>query len=355
MKIILKFFVRTLAIGIAGLSIVTAQEQCKSMQVYLPIGPNIRQDVLSEIAPALQKRFGTQLVIEEMAAGTMLDKVAAQGASPRVSVVFWGFPVGFDACQRGFCKPIDMTKATNMANLDSWAYIKDKNDKTVVVGSVVYAIGLLYNEDQLKKNQIPAPTSWTDLGRKDFQGRVSITSPLSTYGLGSLLMLAKINGGDAKNIDSGFKAAKGLLPTIHGVHTFTSELANLLQLNEVWLATTGSNVVSDLRSKGVPVRWVAPKEGAAALLGGASMVANAPCETEAYAFLNTYYSDEFQARRTIAGDASVKRQSWDLLTADQLSAQPLKPSQFDSMQQMDWTVISQYRADWIKRWQRDIR
>ncbi len=68
----------------------------------------------------------------------------------------------------------------------------------------VIGVGILYNEEELKKNKLPVP----DLKQREYAGRLGITAPQSSMGTAALVMLARINGGGEKNIEPGFQVAR---------------------------------------------------------------------------------------------------------------------------------------------------
>ena len=51
----------------------------------------------------------------------MVDRLTAQGANPRVTIVQWDVPIGIAACDKGGCAPIDVEKAPNLKKLPAWA------------------------------------------------------------------------------------------------------------------------------------------------------------------------------------------------------------------------------------------
>ena len=93
----------------------------------------------------------------------------------------------------------------------------------------VIGVGILYNEEELKKNKLPMPKSWADLKKPEYAGRLGITAPQSSMGTAALVMLARINGGGEKNIEPGFQATKEIVPK-NTIFTWSSEMSNLFQL-----------------------------------------------------------------------------------------------------------------------------
>lgn len=333
-----------------------AGKNCTSMQVFLGVSPKHRENVTEYIAPRLKEKFGVDLVTEVLGSANMVEKITAQLPSPRVSVAHWDVPVGITPCAQGLCEPIDLVKTPNVTRLYDWAYTKDPTGNIALLATNVIGIGLIYNEDSFKKAKLAPPTSWDDLTRPDLKGRISIVSPVSTWGTAALVQWAKIAGGSETNIEPGFARVKTMMSNMHTVYTWSSELSNLLQLGEVWLAVTGSNMAPAMRTQGLPTKWILPKEGAPITSGGVSIVKGAPCQEAAAEYINLYYSDEFQAMRMRDGGlASPSKSAWNFLSAADRDGLDLKPSDFDKLVNFDWNKIAAERPEWIKRWQREVR
>jgi putative spermidine/putrescine transport system substrate-binding protein len=333
-----------------------AQERCSSMQVYLSISPKHREHVMAHIAPRLRESHGVDLVAEAIGSANMVERVTAQGSSPRVSVAHWDFPIGLQACGQGLCKPMDIARAPNLRNIYDWAQLRDAEGRPVVLSTNVQGVGIVYNEERLRQENIPPPTSWADLSRRDLRGRVAIVAPQSTMGTAMLVMFARNAGGGERNIDPGFARTRELVPNLHSVFTWSSELSNLLQLGEVWVAVTQSSLAPAMRAQGVPMRFVPPQEGTPTVNGGVSLVRGGPCEEAAHEYLNLYYSDDFQAlRMREAGITSPTSTSWRLLSEDERREAAIRPEDFQNLVDLDWAAINEARAGWIQRWQREIR
>ena len=333
-----------------------AQEQCTSMQVLLSISPKHRENVMEYIAPRLKQKLGIDLITEVVGSAPMVERITAQMPNPRITIAHWDVAVGLTACDNGLCKPIDLAKVPTAQKLLDWAYTRDAAGETTMLATNVIGIGLLYNEAEFKKNNIPPPTSWDDLTKPALKGRVSIVAPASTWGTALLAHWAKLGGGGETNVEPAFAKVKAMIPAMHTIHTWSSELSNLMQLGEVWMAASGSNMAPSLRSQGLPIRWVVPKEGSPIVNGGVSLVKGAPCEAAAYEYLNLFYSDDFQVMRIRDGGlASPSPSAWDKLSPDEKANMDLTPADFAKLADYDWKRINADRAEWIKRWQREIR
>ncbi len=346
------------ALGTTALTVpaLHAQEACSSMQVFLSISPNHRENVMEYVAPRLRDSMGVELVAEEIGSANMVERLQAQRDNPRVAIAHWDVAVGISACDDGLCAPIDLERAPNAERLFDWAFTVNDDGETTILATNAIGVGLLYNEEEFERAGLEPPTSWADLERDDLRGRISITAPQSTWGTAALVQWSKMGGGSETDIDAGFEKAQSLMPAMHTVHTWSSELSNLMQLGEVWMGTTGSNMAPALRAAGLPVRWVMPEEGGPLVGGGLSLVAGGPCEDAAYAYLDLYYSSEFQLLRMRDGGlASPLPQAWEAMPEDEVAAMDLSLDDFERLVDFDWRAINTHRPDWIQRWQREIR
>jgi putative spermidine/putrescine transport system substrate-binding protein len=331
-----------------------AQNACKQMQVYLAIAPNHREDVMEYIAPKLKEKFGTELVSEAIGSVMMVDRMTAQAAAPRVSIVQWDVPIGIAACDKGLCAPIDVEKAPNLKKLPDWALAKGPSGKPETLTAGVVAVGVLYNEEELKKHNLPVPKSWADLKKPEYTGRLGITAPESSMGTAALVMLAKIHGGGEKNIDPGFAATKEITPK-NTIFTWSSEMSNLFQLGDLWVAVNSNNIAPALRAKGLPIKFSLPTEGAPTVNTGMSLVKNGPCQDVAYEYINLYFSDEFQAKRMASGTLSASKPAWTKISPALQADLGMTANDLDKFIDLDWRAISAARPGWIERWAREVK
>jgi len=325
------------------------------MQVMVGITPLAAEQVRDYIAPKLKEKWGIEVAVEAVGTSTQIEKIIIMKDNPRVTITGWDAPIGIKAAEMGLCAPISRDKVPNFKQLYDWAFTNVGGELKVLSANLT-GIGIIYNEDEFKKNKFTPPTSWLDLWKKEYAGRVSITSPESMWGVATLVTIARLEGGGEKNIEPGFKKLKTLMPNVHTIHTWSSELVKVMQLNEVWVGTTGSNMAPSMREKGYPAKWAAPKEGSPMVNGGFSIVAKAPYQDVAHDFFDIYFSPEFQLRRVReSGVISPNKMIWDMLSAKERENMPVSPSMFDKLTQLDWATIDRDRAAWTERWKKEMK
>jgi len=327
----------------------------QTMQVMVGITPLAAEQVRDYIAPKLKEKWGIEVAVEAVGTSTQIEKIIIMKDNPRVTITGWDAPIGIKAAEMGLCAPISRDKVPNFKQLYDWAFTNVGGELKVLSANLT-GIGIIYNEDEFKKNKFTPPTSWLDLWKKEYAGRVSITSPESMWGVATLVTIARLEGGGEKNIEPGFKKLKTLMPNVHTIHTWSSELVKVMQLNEVWVGTTGSNMAPSMREKGYPAKWAAPKEGSPMVNGGFSIVAKAPYQDVAHDFFDIYFSPEFQLRRVReSGVISPNKMIWDMLSAKERENMPISPSMFDKLTQLDWATIDRDRAAWTERWKKEMK
>ena len=328
----------------------------QTMQVMLGITALAAEQVRDYIAPKLKEKYGIEIAVETVGSAAMLEKIMVQKDNPRITIAGWDTPIGARAAEMALCATIDLNKLPTVKdNMYDWCLIKLGGDVKVLTTGV-QVVGLLYNEDEFKRRGFPPPTSWNDLWKKEYSGRVSIVAPESTMGLGSLVMIARMEGGGESNIDPGFKKLKTLLPNIHTIHTWSTEGIKLMQLGEVWMIIQSQNIATAMRETGFPARWVAPKEGAPLVNGGISIIAKAPYQDVAYDFLNLYYSQEYQQKRMKESGAVPPLKSiWAKMSEKDREGLPLTERDFNKLVDLDWGKINNEKQAWIERWKKEMK
>ena len=218
----------------------------------------------------------------------------------------------------------------------------------------VVGVGILYNEEELKKNKLPIPKSWADLNKPEYVGRLGITAPQSSMGTAALVMLARINGGGEKNIEPGFVGDQEDHAEEHDLHLVVGNVEPVPAGRSVDRREL-ANIAPALRAKGLPIRFSLPTEGSPTANTGMSMVKGAPCEAAAYEYMNLYFSDEFQAMRMAQGALSASKDAWSKITPELRAELGMGPEDLDKFIDLDWRAINEARPGWIERWTREIK
>lgn len=300
-----------------------------------------------KIVPAFEQKTGAKVVYVPGNSNDLLAKLVAQKAKPEISLAIIDEGPMFMAIEQGLCGTVENTGP--VADIYDAARMPD--GKAVGVG--FYASGLGYNKDVFAQNGWEPPTSWLDLTDPKYKGKVVIT-PVAGYGLHSLVMLARLNGGSEDDIDPGFEVmADKVAPNVMAFESSPANMAQMLQTGEAALVAWGDLRVQAVADQGAPVAFVYPKEGAVRGMTAACVVEGSPQPALAQAFLEEVLAPEAQAELAKAGGYGPVNPNTTL--DPEIAAKVVYgPEQAEALIPLKYTTINPLRADWGKRWEREV-
>ena len=92
----------------------------------------------------------------------------------------------------------------------------------------------------------------------------------STFGLHGFLMFNRIQGGNDQNVEPGFKAWPTTIgPNVLEYIPSSAKISEMVQTGEAAIFPLTPTAVAALKTKGIPVEYANPKEGAVVLMVGA--------------------------------------------------------------------------------------
>lgn len=309
-------------------------------------GGSYEEMMRKEIIPAFEKRTGAKL---EYVAGNSTDNIArlqAQRANQEIDVAILDDGPMYQAVALGLCGEL---KGLNFGDL--YAVADMKTGKSVTIG--VVATGLMYNKKYFADNKLAAPTSWNDLKDPKFRKKLVIPPLNNTYGLQTVIMFARLNGGGEKNIDPGFKAMKEqVAPNVLAFEPQPGKMTELFQSGQAVIAVWGSGRVKAFQDTGFPAEFVYPKEGAMALGISACPVAKPNASPLAQQFIQFLLEPDTQvtlAKGSGAGPVNKKTQ----LPADLQRGLPYGDA-VAKLLTTDWDTVNPNRTAWNNRFTREI-
>ena len=273
------------AIGALASALPAAAQQKLTVAGY---GGSFETTIRSEVIPGFEKKFGVKV---DYVAGNSTDtlaKLQAQKANQVIDVAIVDDGPMYQAIQLGFCG-----KIADLPGDDLYPSARFKDDKAVAIGLV--GTGLMYNIKVFKEKGWAPPTSWNDLKDPKFKKQVIIPPINNTYGLYTLVMFARLNGGGEKNIEPGFKVMKEQVnPNVAVYEPSPGKMTEEFQSGQGVLAVWGTGRVQSFANTGFPVDFVYPKEGAVNLLASACPVAKANASPLASEFVKAMLDPKLQ-------------------------------------------------------------
>lgn len=332
-----------LAVSMAAPSM--AQDKTLYVAAY---GGSFEETMRSVIIPPFEKKHNVKI---EYVAGNSTNNLArlqAQKGKQEIDVAILDDGPMYQAEALGFCSEIKPAPI-----LDDIYDIARMGSKKII-GLGVVATGLTYNKKMFDENKWPAPTSWEDLKDPKFKKKLAIPPLNNTYGLHTLVMMARLRGGDEKKIEPGFKAMKDEVgPNVLVYEPSPGKMSELFQSGQIALAVWGSGRVKALADTGFPAEFVYPKEGAVALMVGACPVVDSDVPDLAQEFLRYMLAPETQVEMAKgAGFGPTNKKT--VLPKELQAGLPYGPEQVAKLVAVDWVTVNQKRSEWDKRWTREI-
>ncbi len=201
---------------------------------------------------------------------------------------------------RGLLRPLDerAVPAFDELAFSDADQVRDDAGNVLFVPASAGPQGLIVNTDEVDPSEID---SWQNLFDPAFAGNAALeATPLSALG-GAALALGL---DDPMNLsDEEVEEAKNyVLENRDNFRAFAesdASMVNLFKSGEVVIADGGRGTTQTMIEDGVPVEWIAPKEGALSWVCGLAITSKAQNIPAAYKLINYYASPEAQA---ISGD-----------------------------------------------------
>jgi putative spermidine/putrescine transport system substrate-binding protein len=311
-------------------------------------GGSTEQLFKEKIIPAFEAKTGAKVVYVPGNSTDILAKLQAQKGKQEISVALIDDGPMYQAIGQGLCAKVEDSGSIK----ELYPNARMIGDKSVGIGFI--ATGLAYNKDAFAKNGWKAPTSWLDLTDPKYKQKVVIPPITNGYGLLTLVMQARVNGGGEANIDPGFDVmVKKVAPNVLAWEPSPGKMAQMMQTGEAALVVWGNGRVLAVADQGAPVEFVYPREGAPVIMVAACVTEGAPQPKLGQQFLQHLVSAEIQAH--IAQGVGWGPVNKNTKVAPEVARKVVYgPAQVASLVAPDYSVINAKRAEWTQRWNRAV-
>nr|GAJ37601.1 spermidine/putrescine-binding periplasmic protein 2 precursor [Bradyrhizobium sp. DOA9] len=297
------------------------------------------------IARPLAERTGLKVTYTPGSSTAAVAKIlAAPGAAP-FDIVLCDSPNMPDLIKAQAIDPVDADAVPGMKKL----LPKMREFGQFGLPYSIASIVLTYNTSRVK-----APlSSFAELAEPSLKNRVAMLNLENTGGMLYFIAMAEAGGGSVDNVEPAFAALSKVKPNIVSVTPATVSLVQVLEQEEAWAAPLWDGRIHAMRKAGRPMALVRPKEGVYSLLSYASPVKGTKHPDAVRAYLDQAVSDE-----AIAGLAKFFRYgpttSLDLGPEGQ-EVITYGEAAVAQMKTVDWTTVSERRADWLNKFNREMR
>lgn len=234
---------------------------------------------------AFEKATGIKVEVVRLSSGELLARVEAESKNPRASIWFGGPAVDqIAAKKKGLLAPYKsaMTEQVPEALKDPEGYW---------VGIYFGAIGFASNTEILKKLNVDPPTSWYDLLKPEFKGKITVAFPYTSGTAYTVLAsLVALMGEDA-----AFDYWKKLDKQIQQYTKSGSAPVVQAGLGEAAVGIAfAHDIIARGIAKGYPLVLTFPKEGTGYEIGAMSLIKGGPEPDLAAKFIDWMLSVEAQ-------------------------------------------------------------
>lgn len=321
----------------------------QSQLVVAGYGGSFETIFRQRLARAFEEKFNVKVSFVAGNSTETVARVQAQQGNPQIDVTFVDDGPAAQAAALGLWEPLDPAIVKNLRNLYDIA--KHKDNLGVDMG--VVATGLMYNTAIFKEKGWAPPTSWADLARPEHAGHLVIPPIQNTYGVHTLVVLARMHGGGEQRIDPGFEALRKFRQNVLVFEAQPGKHSELFQSKQAWIGVWGSGRVYTLADTGFPVEFVYPKEGAVALGVVLNVVRGTRNRRLANEFVNYMLGEE--AQQVWAEHFKFGPYNRNVKLKPEIAARvPYGPEQIGTLIKIDWETVNRERARWTERWNKEI-
>jgi putative spermidine/putrescine transport system substrate-binding protein len=325
--------------GAFAASSAAAQEKL-TISVY-----SFAQDAYKEaLYDPFQELCGCELVIETGNSIERMSKIEANAADPVIDLAVISSHDALSLARKGLLLPLDTSNISNFDKL--YPAAQDPLGDNMGVGYTFYATSIVYRSDLVEIN------SWGDLLGPELAGNVSLPNIVGTQGPLALMMLDKSMGGsgDFSNVISKIGENADNIVTFY---SRSSELAQLMNQEEVIAAPLGRFAWSRFKNSPLPFAWAEPEEGQAGGMNVMIMTKGNGNEELAYKLMDYWLSTEVQTRIAEARIDSPANSEVELSAevADDLT---YGADLINSLNIISPAYIIDNRDAWVEQWNTEV-
>lgn len=304
------------------------------------MAPGRIDDFMRIVAPEFEQTHGVTLSPLGLRSADQVARLRIERDRPTIDVLWIDNAEAHLLGSEGLVARLSEDEVPNIARVRSEAL------SSLGIAPIAFssALGFLYNTELA----VPPPASWSDLWDPRFAGQLALFDFGSTIGPLTLVMAARLEGGDERHVESGFAKLVALKPNAAGYRTSGPENNNLVAQGEAAVTFGLANQTRDLAANGAPVAWIVPAEGALALPQSFQVVSGTARPDLARRLVDHVLGLDVQTR--FAHELLLVVTNRDV-TLDPAVA-PLVP--IDNILYFDLDVIGANRGAWTNRFNREI-
>lgn len=198
---------------------------------------------------------GITTVSEPGSSLVTMAKLKQQVGAPSIDVAWMDAGISELAQKDNLVTSISPNAVPDINKLVPPAVHKDNKGDIFALSTGFYAVGIVYNTNRVK----PVPTSWFDLWKPEYAGKVTIPSPSNAGGIPLFITIAQAAGGSLDNMEPGIERLRELKTALYWDTAGAAD--NALQAGEAVIGALNSANVWAMSDNGLPISYAVPQEG----------------------------------------------------------------------------------------------
>ncbi|MFT7106988.1 MAG: putative spermidine/putrescine transport system substrate-binding protein [Yoonia sp.] len=285
------------------------------------------------------------LVIETGNSVERMSKIEAHAADPVIDMAVISSHDALALARKDLLAQLDITQLSNHSLLYEAA--QDPIGDNMAVGYTFYASSIVYRTDLVEID------SWADLLGEDLAGNVSLPNITGTQGPLTLMMLAKAAGEEGTEYTGVISEIGEHADDIVTFYSRSSELAQLMNQEEVIAAPVGRFAWSRFKSSPLPFAWAEPVEGQAGGMNVMIMTKGNGNEDLAYQFMDYWLSTEVQTR--VAEALIDSPANAEVVVSDEIADNLTYGADLiNSLNILSPADIIDKREAWVEQWNTEV-
>jgi putative spermidine/putrescine transport system substrate-binding protein len=286
-----------------------------------------------------------ELVIETGNSVERMSKIEANANDPVIDMAVISSHDALALARKDLLTQLDISQLSSHELL--YPAAQDPIGDNMAVGYTFYASSIVYRTDLVEID------SWADLLGEDLAGNVSLPNITGTQGPLTLMMLNKAAGDEGTDYSGVISDIGEHADDIVTFYSRSSELAQLMNQEEVIAAPVGRFAWSRFKSSPLPFAWAEPEEGQAGGMNVMIMTKGNGNEELAYEFMDYWLSTEVQTR--IAEALIDSPANAEVVVSDEVADNLTYGADLiNSLNIMSPADIIDNREAWVDQWNTEV-
>jgi iron(III) transport system substrate-binding protein len=248
-----------------------------------------QEDWCQVMARGFEEATGINVNMTRKSSGETFAQVKAESSNPKGDI-WWGGTGDphLQAAEEGLTEAY---VSSMRGELNDWAIRQAESAGDKTIGIYSGALGYGYNEDILKKNNLPVPACWKDLLKPEYKGHVQMANPNSSgTAYTTLATIVQLFGEE-----DGFQFMKDLHKNINQYTKSGSAPIKAAARGENTIGIVFMHDAVKQAVAGFPIKVVAPCEGTGYEIGSMSIIKGARNPESAQKFYDWALSADVQS------------------------------------------------------------